>query len=116
MRSFLESREAAALLAGTPFGFYVICRRVWEKNLGIVRELAESKGGRFLDGMAFTFPGGEIGSLIQTISYLHRSGNGVRHILGLPLPRYGLSDDALSQIGPFTRRLLEGAVVDAQNG
>ncbi|WP_313806919.1 hypothetical protein [Sphingobium sp.] len=106
IRSFLESPEAQAVLSDTPFGVYVVCRRLWEKNLAIVQKLAEAAGGRFLAGEAFMHPGGQLGSLIQTISYLHRSDGGLRHLLGLPLPRYGLSDAAITRIPEFTLELL----------
>lgn len=106
MRSFLQSPAARALLTDTPFGVYVICRRLWQKNLGIVRALGEAAGGRYIGGEPFMHPGGEVGSLIQTISYLHRSDGGLRHILGLPLPRYGLSDAALARLPGFTAQLL----------
>ncbi|MGK2908218.1 MAG: hypothetical protein ACSLE1_00195 [Sphingobium sp.] len=106
VRSFLESPEAGAVLSDTPFGAFIICRRLWEKNLGIVRKLGEAAGGRFLGGEAFMHPGGQIGSLIQTITYLYRTDGGRRRFAGFPLPRYGLSDEALGRIASFTRELL----------
>lgn len=106
MRSFLESAQGKALLHDSDFGVYVICRRLWRKNLDIVRTLGEAAGGRFVDGEPFTHPGGQIGSLIQTISYLHRSDSGLRRLFGLPLPRYGLSDEAVARIPAFTSQLL----------
>lgn len=109
MRSFLESPAARTVLSDTPFGVYVICRRLWKKNLAIVRRLGEEAGGRFLDGEAFMHPGGQVGSLIQTVSYLHRSDGDLRHVFGLPLPRYGLSDAAMNRLAPFTKELLEAA-------
>lgn len=109
VRSFLESPAARPLLSGTPFGVYVICRRLWERNLALVRSLGEAAGGRFLGGEPFMHPGGQIGSLIQTISYLHRSDDGLRHLFGLPLPRYGLSDAAMNRLPGFTRELLNAA-------
>jgi hypothetical protein len=109
VRSFLESPAARAVLADTPFGVYVVCRRLWEKNLVIVRQLAEEAGGRFLGGEAFMHPGGQVGSLIQTVSYLHRSDSGLRRFFGLPLPRYGLSNAAMERLAPFTLDLLKAA-------
>lgn len=109
VRSFLQSPEAPALLGDTPFGVYVVCRRLWDKNLKQVREMGEAAGGRFIGGEPFMHPGGQIGSLIQTISYLHRSDTGLRHVLGLPLPRYGLSDEAKARVPAFTRDLLRKA-------
>ena len=39
LRSYLRSDEARAVLAGTPFGAYVVCRRYWSINLKEVRRL-----------------------------------------------------------------------------
>ncbi|MFT4052923.1 MAG: hypothetical protein QM681_00335 [Novosphingobium sp.] len=109
VRSFLESAAARMVLADTPFGVFVICRRLWEKNLAKVRALGEDAGGRFLGGEPFMHPGGQVGSLIQTISYLHRSDDGLKSVLGVPLPRYGLSDEAIARVPGFTRQLLNEA-------
>ncbi|HUD94493.1 hypothetical protein [Sphingobium sp.] len=110
VRSFLESEEARALLADTPVGLYIVCRRLWEKNLGIARELVERAGGHVLGGEAFMHPGGQVGSLIQTITYLYRTDNGRTHFLGFPLPRYGLSDVAMARIPTYTAELLASAI------
>ncbi len=106
VRSFLEGAEAQALLADTPFAVYVVCRRLWEKNLSIVRALAEAAGGHFLGGEPFMHPGGQIGSLIQTVTYLYRNDGGRKRFLGFPLPRYGLSDDAVARLPAFTNEML----------
>jgi hypothetical protein len=106
VRSFLESAAAKALLSGTPFGAYIVCRRLWRKNLNIVRQLGEAAGGRFLGGEPFMHTGGQIGSLIQTVTYLYRTDNGRKRFAGFPLPRYGLSDEAVARVAPFTQELL----------
>jgi hypothetical protein len=109
IRSFLQSPQAKAVLDGTPFGVYIVCRRLWEKNLAIVRQLGEAAGGRYIGGEAFMHPGGQIGSLIQTVSYLFRSDSGLKRLLGLPLPRYGLSDEAVARLPHFTQQVLKDA-------
>lgn len=109
IRSFLQSSEATAVLAGTPFGVYIVCRRLWKKNLAIVRRLGETAGGRYVGGEPFMHPGGQIGSLIQTVSYLFRADDGLERFLGLPLPRYGLSDGALVRLPLFTKQVLRDA-------
>lgn len=106
VRSFPESAAAKALLSGTPFGAYIVCRRLWRKNLDIVRQLGEGAGGRFLGGEPFMHPGGQIGSLIQTVTYLYRTDSGRKRFAGFPLPRYGLSDEAVARVAPFTQELL----------
>ena len=122
VRSFLESTDAARLLGGSPFAVIVVCRRLWENNLAIVRRLGEAAGGRFVDALAVVHNGGNVGSLVQTTTYMMRSGSGRRHLLGVPLPQYGLSPDSLEKIAPFTRSVLARAdshsprIVDLDGG
>ncbi len=101
IQSFLKSEAGIRLLAGKPFAVLVICRRLWEKNAARVRSLGEAARGHFLGAQAFTHPGSQAGSLVQTISYLMRSGAPWRHFLGLPLPAYGLSAESLASVAPF---------------
>lgn len=109
VRSFLESAAGKAVLSDTPFGAYIVCRRLWQKNLDIVRQLGEAAGGRFLGGAPFMHPGGQIGSLVQTVTYLYRTDSGRKRFAGFPLPRYGLSDEAVARVAPFTHELLARA-------
>jgi hypothetical protein len=106
IKSFLEGADARRLLAGKPFAVYIVCRRLWEKNLEIVRAMAEAAGGKFIDGKAFTHPGGQLGSLIQTTSFVMRKGAGWKRFFGLPLPKFGLSDEMIAAAGTFTREVL----------
>ena len=94
-------------LNGKPFAIYVICRRLWEKNLTIVRQQAEAHGGRFIAGEHFDHWGGNVGSLIRTISYALTSGDKVMRLFGirLPVPQYGLSDTAMARVMSFTREV-----------
>src|SRR3954454_12208175 len=55
IRSFLKSAAADALLTGTPFAAFVVCRRYWRNNLRTVRRLGTERGGQWLDGLHFTF-------------------------------------------------------------
>jgi len=107
IRSFLESADAARVLAGTPFAVYIVCRRLWRDNLDTVRRLGEAAGGRFVDSLTLPHSGGAVSSLVQTTSYMMRAGSGWTHFLGVPLPAYGLSPEKFSEIEPFTRRVLE---------
>ena len=70
MRSFLKSDEARKLLAGKPFAVFVVCRQYWRENLMAVRELAEKQGGRYVDGIHFTYPGDQLRSMLSLTSYL----------------------------------------------
>lgn len=114
VRSFLEGQDVKALLAATPVGIYIVCRRLWQKNLSIVRSRVEAAGGRVLGGEAFMHPGGQVGSLIQTITYLYRTDSGRKRFLGFPLPRYGLSDEAIARVPVYTREILAEAALQAK--
>lgn len=109
VRSFLESAEAKQVLGGRKFGVFIICRRSWEKNLALVRGLGEAAGGNYVGGEAFTHPGSNLLSLIQTVTYIMGRGDGMKNILGLPMPKFGLSDTAMARLAPFTRSLLAQA-------
>lgn len=107
IRSALHRPDLRALLNGTPFAIYVVCRRSWERNLEIVRREAEACGGRFLGGERFEHTGSDFGSLVRTVSYLMTRGGRTARLLGLrlPLPEYGLSDAAVERVTAFTRSI-----------
>jgi hypothetical protein len=111
IRSLLNLPEIKPVLNGKPFAVYVICRRLWEKNLEIVRKQAEQHGGRFVAGEHFDHHGGNVGSLIRTITYALTSGDKVARLLGmrLPIPEYGLSDEAMKRVSSFTREVARAA-------
>jgi protein-tyrosine phosphatase len=109
IRSFLESADAARVLSGRPFAVIVVCRRLWQNNLSVVRRLAEAAGGRFVDALAVIHNGGNVGSLVQTTTYMMGSGSSRQRLLGIPLPAYGLSAESLDKVAPFARQVLERA-------
>src|SRR5271169_1610813 len=45
LRSYLVSDEAKTVLAGKPFGAYVVCRRYWSVNLNEVKRRGIAQGG-----------------------------------------------------------------------
>ncbi|WP_218276082.1 hypothetical protein, partial [Pseudomonas sp. MPR-R1B] len=73
------------MLDGKRFAVFVVCRRKWRKNLAGVRKLAEKKGGRYVDGIHFTYPGGELPSMLSLTSYLG-TGEYRDRYLGMKLP------------------------------
>jgi len=105
VRSLLALDEMKSALKDTPFAIYVVCRRIWEKNAAIVREEAEAAGGFFMGARHFQHHGGPIGSLLTTVTYMLSS----REKALWPLPSFGLSDRAASEIKPFTREILAKA-------
>ena len=111
IRSLLRSGALKPVLDGTPLAVYVVCRRSWERNLGIVRAEAEAQGARFVGGEGFTHAGSQVGSLIRTVSYLMSSGGRIARCLGipLPLPAYGLSAAATARVSRFTQEMAQAA-------
>ncbi|PEG34523.1 flavodoxin [Mycolicibacterium agri] len=106
MRSFLKSAEAQKLLTGRPFVVFVVCRRYWRDNLRAVRRLGEKRGGRYVGGLHFEYPGGQVKSLLSLTSYLG-SGEYRDRYLGLRIPMTNVQPDQLEE----TRRFA-GALAD----
>ncbi|HEY7052261.1 MAG TPA: flavodoxin family protein [Mycobacterium sp.] len=106
MRSFLKSEEARKLLTGKPFAVFVVCRLYWKENLTAVRELAEQQGGRFVDGIHFTYPGDTLRSMLSLTSYLG-SGQYRDRYLGVRIPTTNVSAEQLDQTRTFAAGLAD---------
>jgi menaquinone-dependent protoporphyrinogen IX oxidase len=68
IRSYLKSDAAGRVLNGTRFAAFVVCRRYWGFNLRAVRKLGTERGGAWVDGIHFSFAGGQVRSLLALIS------------------------------------------------
>jgi uncharacterized membrane protein len=106
IRSFLESEAAGRLLAGTPFAAFVVCRRYWRNNLKTVSKLGTRQGGGWLDGMHFTFAGGQTRSFLSLVSYLGKGENRGRY-LGVRIPPSNLMPDYAEAARNFAARLAD---------
>lgn len=106
MRSFLESDEAARLLAGKPFAVFVVCRRYWRENLAAVRKLGEKRGGRFIDGVHFAYPGNQLRSMLSLTSYLATGEHRDRY-LGVRIPVTNVQPEQLERTRKFAARLAD---------
>ena len=106
MRSFLKSDEARKLLAGKPFAVFVVCRQYWRENLTAVRELAEQQGGRYVDGIHFTYPGDPLRSMLSLTSYLG-SGEYRDRYLGVRIPPTNVQPEQLEQARTFAAGLAD---------
>lgn len=106
MRSFLKSYEARKLLADKPFAVFVVCRQYWKENLTAVRELAEQQGGRYVDGIHFTYPGDPLRSMLSLTSYLG-SGEYRERYLGLRIPSTNVQPEQLEQTREFAAALAD---------
>ncbi len=104
LRSFLKSHEARNLLEGKHFAVFAVCRRYWRENLTGVRKLAEKKGGRYVDGIHFTYPGGQLPSMLSLTSYLG-SGEYKARYLGVRLPPTNINDEQIEESRRFAARI-----------
>ncbi|MGE2717238.1 flavodoxin family protein [Mycolicibacterium litorale] len=112
IRSFLRSDEASRLLSGTPFVTFVVCRRYWRENIRTVRRLGQRRGGRYLGGMHFEYPGGQVRSMLSLTSYLG-SGEYRDRYLGMRIPTTNVQPEQLEQARAFAARLADKLFGDA---
>ena len=106
LRSYLESDDAATILAGKPFAVFVVCRRYWRENLETVRKLAVAKGGRFLDEIHFGYPGGQIRSMLSLTSFLG-TGEYRDRYLGIRIPTTNVQPLQIEQTRIFAAELAD---------
>jgi menaquinone-dependent protoporphyrinogen IX oxidase len=115
LRSYLKSEEAHTVLAGKPFGAYVVCRRYWSVNLKEVRKLGTEQGGAYVDGIRFTYEGGQIRSLLSLLSYFGK-GEMRERSLGIKIPPTNLKPDFGDQAQAFANKLADTLAPSAQLG
>jgi len=106
LRSFLTSHEARPLLDGKPFAVFVVCRRYWRENLNAVRKLAEKKGGHYVGGVHFGYPGDQVRSMLSLTSYLG-SGEYRQRYLGVSIPTTNISEEQLDETRRFAAQLAD---------
>jgi hypothetical protein len=106
LRSYLKSDDARTVLSGKPFGVYVVCRRYWSVNLKEAKKLATAQGGRFVDGIRFTYEGGQIRSLLSLLSYFGK-GEMRERSLGIKIPPTNLKPDFADQAKAFANKLAD---------
>ncbi len=107
VRSFMKSDPARRLLDRKRFATFVVCRRYWRNNLKTVRELGTKQGGEYVNGIHFTFAGGQVRSLLSLISYLGKGENRERY-LGVRIPSANLKPDYLEEAHTFANELADG--------
>jgi len=109
LRSYLESAEAAQVLAGKPFAAYVVCRRYWSVNLNEVRRRGSALGGRWLEGIRFTYQGGQIRSLLALLSYFGK-GEMRERSFGIKIPPTNLKPDFAEHARAFANDLADRVI------
>jgi menaquinone-dependent protoporphyrinogen IX oxidase len=115
IRSYLTSDAAGRVLQGTRFAVYVVCRRYWGFNLRAVQQLGTDRGRRYVDGIHFSFAGGQVPSLLSLISYFGKGENRERY-LGVKIPPTNLQPGYVEQARAFTTRLADGLTASAAGG
>jgi menaquinone-dependent protoporphyrinogen IX oxidase len=115
IRSWLKSDAARRVLKGKRFAAYVVCRRYWGFNLRAVRKLGAERGGEYVDGIHFSFAGGQVRSLLSLISYFGKGENRERY-LGVKIPPTNLKADYLEQAQAFATGLADRIVAEARGG
>ena len=106
IRSYLKSDAAGRILNGKRFAAYVVCRRYWGFNLRGVKKLGSERGGEYVDGIHFSFAGGQVRSLLSLISYFGKGENRERY-LGVKIPPTNLKPDYLEQSRAFATGLAD---------
>jgi flavodoxin len=106
LRSYLVSDEARTVLAGKPVGAYVVCRRYWSMNLNEVKKRATAAGGKYIDGIRFTYEGGQVRSLLSLLSYFGK-GEMRERSLGIKIPPTNLKPDFGEQATTFANKLAD---------
>lgn len=106
LRSYLTSAEAGRILAGKPFAAYVVCRRYWSINLKEVKRRGIARGGKYLDGIRFTYEGGQVRSLLSLLSYFGK-GEMRERSLGIRIPPTNLKPDFGAQAQAFANKLAD---------
>ena len=107
IRSWLKSDAAGRVLKSKRFAAYVVCRRYWGFNLRGVKKLGTERGGEYVDGIHFSFAGGQVRSLLSLISYFGKGENRERY-LGVKIPPTNLKPDYLEQARAFATGLADG--------
>ena len=69
----------------------------------------DSRGGEYLDGIHFTFAGGQVRSLLSLLSYFGKGENRERY-LGVKIPPSNLKPDYLEQAQTFANELADSLV------
>lgn len=114
IRSWLISDAARRVLKGKRFAAYVVCRRYWGLNLRAVRRLGAERGGEYVDGIHFSFAGGQVRSLLSLLSYFGKGENRERY-LGVRIPPTNLKPEYLEQARAFAAGLADGLLGDARD-
>jgi hypothetical protein len=80
-----------------------------------VKKLGSERGGEYIDGIHFSFAGGQVRSLLSLISYFGKGENRERY-LGVKIPPTNLKPDYLEQAQAFATGLADRLVDNGQTG
>ncbi len=111
IRSYLKSQEARRILEGKRFTAFVVCRRYWSINLKAVKKLGTKRGGEYVNGIHFSYAGGQVRSLLSLLSYFGKGENRERY-LGIKIPPTNLKPDYVEQARAFGNELADRLEAD----
>jgi hypothetical protein len=75
-------------------------------NLNEASGLGKAQGGKYIDGVHFTYEGGQIRSLLSLLSYFGK-GEMRERSLGIKIPPTNLKPDFGDQAAAFANRLAD---------
>ena len=93
----------------------MVCRRYWGFNLRAVKKLGTERGGDYVDGIHFSFAGGQVRSLLSLISYFGK-GEDRESYLGVKIPPTNLKPDYVEQAQAFATGLADRLIGHAPSG
>ena len=102
LRSYLRSDEARAVLSGTPFGASFRLMLQYRRQTTFGTEC----GGRYIDGIRFTYEGGQIRSLLSLLSYFGK-GEMRQRAFGIRIPPTNLKPGFAEQATAFAHTLAD---------
>jgi len=112
MRTYMQSADAARVLAGTPFAMFTTSRRYYRNNIKTIRALGEGHGGSFVDATHFVSDGNQVMSMWSWLVFMRHNVE-KRRWFGVPLPkpnlRVGFEEQATTFIGAVAATALPTA-------
>ena len=103
---FPRDRGSGKASSPSTFAAFVVCRRYWRDNFKTVRKLGQKQGGRYVGGVHFEYPGGQLRSLLSLTSYLG-SGEYRDRYMGIRIPTTNVQPEQLEQTREFASALAD---------
>jgi hypothetical protein len=106
VEAVFEDPAGRAIFEGRDVATVNVCRGLWRRSQAMLVRWLERSGANIVGARAYRHIGWEPSRLFSLVFYLiYREPGRPRWLDGLVQPRYGLSDEALSQLEAFGRDL-----------